>query len=215
MAISGTSLYVGGFFTSYRGTAFTNIKILKLSTTDGVRDTAYGNPFTIGGYNYSGTVYALHVANSALYAGGDFAGSNGGTAGSTLIKVNLSTGTSTSLYGLTTSPGAVYTIASQSGYLFVGGTMSGWKSGSSLSANYKYLVKVDWNAGVLDTNFNLANNYPNNTVRALSLSSDGNSLFIGGDFTQYRGDAKGSYLAKVNASSGVLDTISSARVRNT
>ncbi len=209
LAMNGSALYIGGSFTGYRALSGNNYKyLLKLDSTSGALDTAFVPTFG----TYSGNVYALHLANSAIYAGGDFSGTNGVTTGSTLIKVNLSTGASTGLYGLTSAPGPVYAITSQSGFLFVGGALTGWKVSSSLSASYKYLIKVDWNSGVLDSTFNLANNYPNNaantngTVRALAIS--GTSLYVGGEFELYRGDAKGAYLAKVSASTGVLDTTS-------
>ena len=213
LAMNGTSLYVGGSLTGYRATTTGMNYLVKVDTTSGARDTAFASPI-----NYAGAVYALLVANSGLYVGGSFSGSSGGTAGNTLIQVNLATGAGIrSLNGTTSPAGTCYALAASGTSLYVGGNISSWKNSSNnVDATYKNLLKLDWNTGALDSTFNSSSNYPNNTVRTVALSSDGTSLYVGGDFTTYRGSANGAYLAKVSTTNGAIDTTfnSSASVPN-
>ena len=60
-------------------------------------------------------------------------------------------------------------------------------------------------SGALDVNFNTtAGSGPNSTVTSLLVTAAG--LYLGGNFTSYRGDAKGYRLAKVDLNNGSLDT---------
>ena len=203
LAINGTSLYVGGSLTGYRATTSGMNYLVKVDTTSGARDTAFSSPI-----NYAGAVYALLVANSGLYVGGSFSGSSGGTAGNTLIQINLSTGAGIkSLNGTTSPAGTCYTLATDgSAFLYVGGSISSWRNNSgNVDGTYQNLLKINWNTGALDTTFNLANGFPNGAVKSVALSSSGTSLYVGGAFTTYRGSANGAYLAKVSATNGIMD----------
>ena len=68
LAVSGTSLYVAGKFTSYRGGASTPQHIAKLDATTGVNDAT----FCPDGMGFSGNAEALVVAGASLYVGGSF-----------------------------------------------------------------------------------------------------------------------------------------------
>jgi hypothetical protein len=204
LAVNGTSLYIGSSNNvTYRTT--TGLKaLIKVDMTTGNLDTGFNCNI-----NYAGNVYALLVANSGIYAGGDFAGSNGGTAGNSLIKVSLTTGGIIAQLNGTTSPaGAVYALATYGTNLYVGGAMSSWKGAQSntVDSTKKYLMKMNWNTGDLDSTFTVSNSYPSGIVRALAITSDGASLYVGGDFANYRTDIKGAYLAKISTTNGAMDT---------
>ena len=204
LVLNGSSLYIGGSFNGYRAVSGNNYKyVLKLDTTTGNLDTAFVPTFG----TYSGNVYALHIAHSLLYVGGDFAGSNGNTAQNTLIKVNLASGSSAGIWNMTNEyPGTVYAITSDGSDLIVGGAMTKWiSSTATIDANLQKLIRINPANGRATATFNTST-YPNGTVRALAVS--GTSLYVGGDFTIYRGNVKGAYFAKVGLSDGVLDTTS-------
>jgi len=207
LAINGTSLYVGGFFDGYRSTASGLKYLIKVDTTSGNLDTGFvSTAYTNAGTN---SVFALAVANGGLYVGGLFQGYAGGTSSNTAIKVDLATGALAASYQGSTSGsgGAVNAMAVSSTYLYLGGSFTQWKNGATNSdTNFKRLIRINLSTGALDNTFmNGSTKYPNNTVRALALSSDGNHIFVGGDFNQVVADSKGTYLAKISVSTGALD----------
>lgn len=73
LALSGTTIYAGGFFTSVNqgATPVTRNRVAAFSTTTGTATS--WNP------DVGGTVYALLLSGSTVYAGGAFTGVNGGT----------------------------------------------------------------------------------------------------------------------------------------
>jgi hypothetical protein len=210
LAINGTSLYVGGYFDGYRSTVSGLKYLIKVDTTTGNLDTGFvSSSYTNAGIN---SIFALVVANGSLYVGGQFQGYAGGTSTNTAIKLNLATGALMSSYhGATSGPGgAVYAMAVTGTYLYLGGSFTSWKNGTTnYDSNFQKLIRINLSTGILDNTFmSGSTKYPNNTVRALALSSDGNHIFAGGDFNQVGGDGKGTYLAKISVSTGTLDTVS-------
>ncbi len=93
----GSSLYVGGSFTTVRqapgSTAYSRPGVVKLSTTNGAVDTGFDAKMGVGG----GTVQVNDIQRigSSLWIGGTF-GHLAGTARKALASVNLTTGALTS-----------------------------------------------------------------------------------------------------------------------
>jgi hypothetical protein len=193
-------LFVGGYFTHYRGISVPGGLVAIDATTCRLIST-YFLPTDL-----AGSVSALAIRGSSLYVAGNFQQYRGLPAvqgAARLVKVDIGTGaldpnfdqsisfndvvkkllvTSTALYaaGQFTSP-----IGSQ----VVGGG----------------LAKFDPTTGALDTAFNpLGGNQIFGPVLAIQL--DGDSLFIGGLFSSSNANNYGE-LIKVNAATGAFDVV--------
>ncbi|MEX2275104.1 MAG: hypothetical protein WEA10_06030 [Actinomycetota bacterium] len=98
--------------------------------------------------------------------------------------------------GLSTNPKAgVNTMLTVGSKLFMGGTFRSYGG-----QNKEYLVAVNAATGALDATFSPVINGQVNTVVP---SADGQSLYIGGVFTQVGGQTR-TRIAKINASTGAL-----------
>lgn len=209
LATSGTSLYVGGSFTKYRGVTASANRLAKLDLTTGDIDTAF-SPAGASTNGFSNRVTALLVSGTSLYAGGYFTQYRGAANSALrLAKLNLTTGA----IDTTFSPagagnngfgsGHVNALATSGTSLYIGHSATAYRGAANSSLR---LAKVDLTSGVLDTTFSppAANGF-NSEVFALAVS--GTSLYAGGAFTQYRGVASSAlYLAKVDLTTGALDT---------
>jgi len=190
LAVSGTSLYVGGKFSAYRGVANSANKLAMLNLTTGAIDTTF-SPVGANGFDWE--VYALAVDNTSLFVGGLFS-SYKGVMGSAmnLAKLNLSTGaidTTFSPVGANGFDSAVETLAVNDGSLYVGGWFSTYR-GIDSSIN---LAKLDTSTGDIDTSFNPASADPfDNSVSVLVVS--GSSLWAGGDFNSFLGNAANKFV---------------------
>ena len=191
--VSGSSLYVGGDFTTYRGAAAN--KLAKVDLASGNLDTTFTQATGLGGRS----VYALAVSGSALYVGGEFT-TYRGAAAQRLAKVDLATGNLDTTFTQSTGTDSFVSALAVSGSsLYVGGWFTYYRG---LLA--RRLAKVDLATGNLDTSFTQSTGVSGGySVYALAIS--GSSLYVGGDFTSYRGVAA-ERLAKVNLTSGNLDT---------
>jgi hypothetical protein len=201
LATSGTSLYVGGAFTSYRGVPAFNLA--KLDALSGVRDPAF---VPIGGLQFPTPIFtALLPVGNALFAAGTntvYFGSSG-TFISAVAKLDAGTGaadaTFTQAIGLVGSSSfgpIVRSLALSGTSLYVAGDFERQQYGTN---NYAlYLAKFDATSGTFDTTFSLPLG-PNNPVTSLCLANS--NLYIGGLFTTYRNSAAG-YLVPLDPVSG-------------
>lgn len=191
LAISGTSIYVGGTFTDYRGTTVENL--VKLDLTTGVLDTTFSQ--ITGPDNY---VLSLYASGTSLYVGGGFTNYRGSTA-VRLAKVDLSSGnldtTFTQATGVT--GGDVYALSSDGTSLYAGGSFNLYRGSAAIR-----LMKVDLTNGNLDTTFTQVTGLDSNVY---SIVTDGTDLYVGGAFTSYRGTAIGRIM-KVDFVNGDIDT---------
>jgi hypothetical protein len=204
-AKSGSSIYVGGQFTSYRGQSANYIA--KLDATTCALDTTFSPP---GSNGFSGEVDALAISGTSLYVGGDFAAYRGvANSARNLAKLNLTSGavdTTFSPVGAASNgfDSSVSALAVSGSSIYVGGNFSIYK-GVANSANF--LAKLDLTSGAIDTIFSpvgaLANGF-DTSVSALAVS--GNSLYVGGGFGVYRGTDPSTRIAKLDLSSGAIDT---------
>ncbi|NLF58053.1 MAG: hypothetical protein GX580_10485, partial [Candidatus Hydrogenedens sp.] len=216
LAVSGTAVYAGGYFTTIGGEPRRNLAAIDFS--GGV---AGWNP------NPNGTVYALAVAGANVCVGGSF-GSVGGQSRSNLAAIDIMTGNATSW---NPNPGGtVHALAVAGTNVYLGGSFTtiGTKARNRLGAvGITTSSATDWNPDADDTVYALAasgtavyaggrfNNIggqarsriagldpvtgaatswspnPSNTVRALAVS--GLKVHAGGEFTAFRSVSRPYY----------------------
>jgi hypothetical protein len=190
LALSTTSLYVGGDFTSYRGA--TAQRLAKVDPGSGNLDTTFTQST-----GFNNPAYALALSGTSLYVGGDFTTYRGSPA-ERLAKVDPGSGNLDTTFTQSTGMGyIVYALVVSGSSLYVGGYFTTYRGSPA-----EKLAKVDLGSGNLDTTFTQSTGLDGD-VRALALS--GTSLYVGGHFTTYRG-ATAQGLAKVDLGSGNLDT---------
>jgi beta-propeller uncharacterized protein DUF5122 len=204
LAVAGSSLYVGGWFTAYRGVAGSANYIAKLDLASGAIDTSF-SPVGNNGFSYG--VSSLAVAGSSLYAAGFFTAYRGvANSANGLAKLDLASGaidTTFSPVGANgVSPASVYALAVYNSSLFVGGDFNAYQKGGTSQVGK--LAKLDLASGALDTTF-LGNGALSGRVESLAIS--GSALYVGGQFTAYQGvPDSADHLARLDAGSGMLDT---------
>jgi hypothetical protein len=155
---------------------------------------------------FNGVVNAIQIHDGYGYFGGAFTAYHLALMNG-LGAVDATTGSLTSgcnLAGLLNSGATVNAIAETSTHLFVGGVISSY-AGQAV----QNLIKVHKATCALDTTFTKTRGV-GSTVNALALSGD--SLYLGGNFNNYRDDSGSGTqpapkLAKVDLDSGNLDTI--------
>lgn len=182
--------YVAGAFTRHHNTAASRIQRIDYdATNDGAFNTGAGANNTIQAIKYS-------KFSRAVYFGGAFT-SYRGTARNRFIKVasdgvidtsfNIGTGFDNTVFSIELDP--VNTD------VYVGGQFTTYKG---VAQNRLARLNAD---GSVDSAFNVGSG-PDDIVRTIVSSADGQRLFIGGDFTNYAGTGR-NYLAAVD-STGAL-----------
>jgi hypothetical protein len=196
VALVGSSLYVAGRFTSFNGQAIANIA--KVDAISGAADPA----FTVG-TEISG-ISSLVGSGSALYVSASTTNCQATTLGC-IAMLDPTTGAAAPAFTPSaTTNGGVDALFASGGSLYAGGV---FQTDNGLPA--QNLAKINATTAALDQTFTGATGLmvssccPLEAVDAFALS--GSSLYLGGDFTSYRGNAV-SNLIKVDASTGVLDT---------
>jgi hypothetical protein len=183
LAVSGSDLYAGGFFTTAGGTAANNI-----AKWNGTSWSPLGSGIAGTTYPY---VYALAVSGSNLYVGGAFT-TAGGTSANYIAKWN---GTNWSPLGSgvtrTGSPPYVYALAVAGSNLYAGGAFLA--AGSTPAYAIAKWDGSSWSA---------LGEGMNGFVYALAAS--GSDVYAGGDFTGAGGTSANymvNHIAKWNGSS--------------
>ncbi len=201
VAVSGSNVYVGGFFSTAGGVAVSSI-----AKWDGTSWSALGT-------GVNGTVYALAVSGSDLYVGGSFQ-----FAGSVPVNsIAKWDGTSWKRLG---SPSAgvfgggqtVRALAVSGSDLYVGGNFT---SAGAVSANG--IAKWDgtsWSA----LGAGLSGSSDGNNTTAFAMAVNGSDVYVGGNFTN-AGAVSANGIAKWNPTpgwsalgSGVDDTVDALAV---
>jgi hypothetical protein len=184
LAVSGSTVYVGGEFTVAGGQPRNRIAALVASTGAA---TAW-NP------NASGTVYSLAQGASTVYVGGEYS-SIGGQTRNSLAELDASTGLATSWnpnilrLGV---PGSVSALQVVGPKIYAGGNFNsvGGQAHDNLAAlDVATAAPAPWNAS------------PDADI--VSLAVDGTTVYVGGSFQNVGGQAR-SYLAAVDATSGAV-----------
>jgi len=153
LAVSGSDLYAGGFFTAAGGTPATNIAKWN------------GSSWSALGSGMNRYVHALAVSGSDLYAGGQFTNA-GGTVANYIAKWN---GSSWSALGSGMN-GFVYALAVSGSDLYAGGQFT--NAGGTVA---NYIAK--WGG----SSWSALGSGMNSNVFALAVS--GSDLYAGGQFT--------------------------------
>jgi small basic protein len=189
--ISGNSLYVGGFFTTYKG--ITRQRIAKVDATTGSLDTTFD---TASGFS-SGSVYQMAISSNDLYVGGEFS-SYKGNSRRNVVKLNATDASLNLTFDNSTgfTSGDVRGLLLSGSSLYLGGTFSAYKG-----TTRQNIVKIDATTAALDTTFDASTGF-NNVVTKIALS--GSSLYVVGGFTAYKATNR-QYLAKISAVDASLD----------
>jgi hypothetical protein len=181
LAVSGSDLYAGGYFTTAGGSAANHI-----AKWNGSSWSALGS-----GMNIDGSVNALAISGSDLYAGGRFSTAGGSNA----LHIAKWDGSSWSALG-SGMDDQVLALAVSGGDVYAGGSFT-TAGGSTANRIAK------WNG----SSWSALGSGMDGSVFALAVS--GSDLYAGGDFTTAGGKVSG-YVAKaylVAPPGGVADSI--------
>jgi hypothetical protein len=198
----GSSIYLVGGFRAPGSQSTPGI--LKLDAATGKPDLSFGlNP------GFGGTPYAVAAGTSAVYVGGAMSG-YGGASASNIAKIDATSGIPDAAFDTaSTAEGPVYKILLSGSSLYVGGWFFSYGG-----VQCALIAKADANTGSPDTTFMQGGGFGfnpyylmsgNYSIGVYALAMSGTSLYVGGHFTDYRGQIAGE-LAKLDASSGDLDT---------
>jgi Domain of unknown function (DUF5122) beta-propeller len=195
----GTNWYLGGDFDAVNPYSAPGMAIVDAATGDPVLGCDLGSGFL------NGTVNAVVASPTAIYVGGQFSSYRGALV-SDLVKIDPNTCALDTTFnaGGGFDLNGVLSLALSGSSLYVAGSFQTYRG-----APAPYLVKLDANTGALDAAFSGATGFDQSPA-VLVLS--GSALYAGGYFTSYRG-APATYLAKLDAATGELDTAFSAGVK--
>jgi hypothetical protein len=188
LAVSGSTLYVGGTFDTIGGASRANIAALSLDgADDGVAVPSFDPSPSINGCSACSNIVALAVSGSIVYVGGSF-DTISGQSRNNLAGLNAADGTVTAF---DPSPDAnVISLAVSGSTVYAGG---GFRTIGGQTHNFvAALDAADGNAAAFDPN-------PNNTVGAIGVS--GSAVYLGGYFSSLGGVVRHS-LAAINAADG-------------
>lgn len=213
---AGTELYVGGYFSTYRGVTNSAGRIAKLSTSNGAIDTTFHPINASGGFNINTYVFALALdpSESFIYAGGSFTTYRGvANSARGIAKLSTSDGAIDTTFhpidaagGFSTQNVSALALNSTGTILYAGGSFTSYRG---VANSARYIAKLSTSDGAIDTSFHPADASGgfNTNTNTLTLSQDENSLYVGGGFTTYRGVANSArYIAKLSVSDGAIDS---------
>jgi hypothetical protein len=149
VAAYGSSLYVGGYFTGYRGVAGSATRLAKLDLTSGALDTTF-SPRAANGFD--DVVLTFAFAGTSVYAGGGFSVYRGATSLNRIAKLDLTSGAADTTFS---PPGAngfniqVETLAVSGTSIYVGGPFYRYRD---MTTAYS-LAKLDLTSGAIDATF--------------------------------------------------------------
>jgi hypothetical protein len=189
LAVSGSTVYAGGQFngaSSIGGATRNRIAALDAST-----GTA-----TSFDPNANGTVRALAVSGSTVYAGGDFNGASsiGGAARNRIAALDATTGAATSWDP--NANGTVWALAVDGSTVYAGGDFNGASSIGAAARNR--IAALDATTG------NATSFDPNASGGVYALAVDGSTVYAGGGFSgpSSIGGADRNRLAALDATTG-------------
>lgn len=195
LVVLGQNIWVGGYFDTYRGVPAENLAKIDLAT--GAVDTTFTQAT-----GFDSNVNDIAISGSSIYVGGDFF-SYRGVLAERMAKLDLTTGVLDTVFTQTTGfSSTVRSIAVAGSYLFVGGWFPTYRSTSA-----RGIAKIHATTGALDTTFTQATGFSNGPFvrRINTVLVAGTSVYVGGEFTSYRGTTVQN-IAKLDQTSGALDT---------
>jgi hypothetical protein len=183
IAISGSDVYVGGWFSSIGGQ--TRNRIAKLNNTTGAADPTW-NP----GANIS--VRTIAISGSDVYVGGWFS-SIGGQPRNNIAKLNNTTGAADPTWNPDANGNAL-TIAISGSDVYVGGTFTiiGGQTRNRIA-------KLNNTTGAADPTWN-----PNANDFVITIAISSSDVYAGGGFTSIGGQTR-NYIVKLNNTNGNAD----------
>ena len=189
LAYNAGLLYAGGFFTSIGGRSMSNVARM---------DAATGNVDAGWAPNPDGDVNALLPVGGDMFVAGLFA-NIGGQARNGLARISGITGQSNTTFNSDLAYGTntvrVNALVASGDALFMGGLFTSVHGVSMVS-----LAKVDSEDGSPVPGFTSP---LDNVVYSLAVAGD--ALYVGGNFS-VGGDASHRHVAKLNVTSGGIDT---------
>ena len=198
----GDTVYVGGDFTCVRPVGVTATSDCATNPTNGQvpRSRLAAFSRTTGGLlawnpGAGNSVYALAASpnGATIYVGGNF-GKVGSLTRKHAAAVDAATGAVTGFVADTDLK--VYAIAVTSTRVYLGGdfTLVNGRSASRVAA-------VNSSTGTLDASWSAS---ADDTVRAITLSPDGSSVYVGGAFGSIDGKTTQARLAKLSTANAAL-----------
>lgn len=187
MALSGSTLYVGGLFSTFgpTGQTVTRNKIAAFDLTSG--------SLTSWDPNADQVINAIVATDDAIYVGGNFA-NIGGQSRSRFAALSPSDGTASSLNPQPN--GEVLTLAVGTDSIFLGGKFT--MVGPTTTRNY---------AAAIDSDGSLTSWNPSLSAAGLAIAASGSSVYVGGSFTSVNTDATSTsrnHIAEFNTSTGTV-----------
>jgi len=182
MMVDGNNLYVGGAFSSYKGN--TRGHIVKINKDTAAEVDASGTGFsTTSGFNNA--VYSMASTPYGLYVSGSFTTYklDNFFNRSRIVKINKKTSLIDTDFN--TSSGfnsSVLSILVNENDLYVGGSFSGYSSNDR-----QYLAKINKITAAIDPVFDISGGFSSSIY---TLALDGNNLYVGGQFTFYKENAR-------------------------
>jgi hypothetical protein len=191
--VNGHIIYFGGDFTTFGG--------LSRSRIAGWNSNNNTSPYTPTGFNpsASSTVRAIALDGSFLYAAGDFT-TFGGRAAKQIAKIATSSNTTAEDWNTMLSVFAASVKAVTAGTIFgASNVVAGGDDMTTTFVNRADLLNVTG-----DGVFGPIASAVTGTVHA--LIRHGNSIYVGGQFSEVGGVTGYKGLAKLNIDTGALDT---------
>ncbi len=194
-------IYVGGFFTSYNGTASNGIIRLH---SDGSVDTNFDIGSGISSYGYVSSIVPATDGSGNIYVAGGFSSFNG-TNDSDIVRLhndgsvdsNFNVGTGFDFSSFVTT---MAEATDGSGDIYVGGSFTSYNG-----TNSHGIIRLN-NDGSIDSTFNVGSGISSNgTVDTITPLTDGSGeVYVGGGFVSYNGTYR-SDLIRLH-SDGSIDT---------
>ena len=196
LALSGTTLYVGGSFTTIGGVPRHNLAALSVGLPlDGVPIPGFDANPSRSGCAACGSVGALAVSGSTVYAGGMF-DTIGGQRRSYLAALNGATGAATEFDPAPN--GNIFALAVSGSTLYASGGFRSVEGSPSIGGQVRnYVAAVDTADGTVtafDPN-------PNGVVGAIGVSDD--AVYLGGYFSSLGGVVRNG-IAALDARDGTV-----------
>jgi WD40 repeat protein len=179
-------IYIGGSFNEIGGQSRANI-----AAVDGAGNVTGWNP----GSDNDVYAFALSPDGQTIYTGGNFS-TIGGATRENLAALNTANGAAGAWHPWPGSAVRALLLRPDGTRIFAGGEFTDFGGGATTR---NYLAELPVSSDT-PTAWNPA---PDSTVRALALSHDGSTLFLGGNFSNV-GPTGRNYLAAVDAGSGSL-----------
>jgi hypothetical protein len=196
IALSGTDVLVGGFFSNAGGVPGAN----NIARWDGTQWHAVGGANAI-----SGLVYDIAISGTDVYVGGIFFNAGGVTGADNIARWNGTTwsGLLSGTFGIS---GTVTTIALSGTNVYVGGafTNAGGVPGANNIAR--------WNSANSTWNRLGAANAISGLVFAIAIS--GTDVYVGGGFTNAGGMPGANNIARWNSASNTWNLVGAANAVN-